>query len=117
MRVAGTCASACLFRYAQRDAGEPLAVLARDRQIVGLGTVAKTVSAARADRHRVLAATEPNRGATCTVLCQFPASRIRIAEARKPLACFEARKPWRLPRFDAAKERLKGEIQFAQGLL
>src|ERR1700688_5212409 len=110
-------AGAGVFRNAQRDRGEPLPVLARDRQIVGLRALAKPVLASGTDRHRILAATDANRRSTRAVLCQFPARRIRITEARKPPAGLKAREPGRLPGFDAAKERLKRQIQLAQGLL
>jgi hypothetical protein len=39
----------------QRDRREPLAILAHDRQIVGLRAVSETMLAARTDRHRALA--------------------------------------------------------------
>src|SRR6202521_629980 len=110
-------AGAGVFRNAQRDRGEPLPVLARDRQIVGLRALAKPVLASGTDRHRILAATDANRRSTRAVLCQFPARRIRITEARKPPAGLKAREPGRLPGFDAAKERLKRQIELAQGLL
>src|ERR1700736_6298286 len=110
-------AGAGVFRNAQRDRGEPLPVLARDRQIVGLRALAKPVLASGTDRHRILAAADANRRSTRAVLCQFPARRIRITEARKPLAGLKAREPGRLPGFDAAKERLKRQIELAQGLL
>src|SRR6202171_3921303 len=112
---AGTGAS--VLRNAQRDRGEPRAVLARDRQIVGLRTVAKPVLASGTDRHRILAATDANRRCARAVLCEFPARRIRITEARKPLAGLKAREPGRLPGFEAAKERLKRQIELEQGLL
>src|SRR6267154_3672877 len=110
-------AGAGVLRNAQRDRGEPLPVLARDRQIVGLRAVAEPVLASGTDRHRILGATEANGRATRAVLCEFPARRIRITEARKPLAGLKAREPGRLPGFDAAKERLKRQIELAQGVL
>src|SRR5882757_5312577 len=110
-------AGAGVLRNTQRDRGEPLPVLARDRQIVGLRAVAKPVLASGTDRHRILGATEANGRPTRAVLCEFPARRIRITEARKPLAGLKAREPGRLPGFDAAKERLKRQIELAQGVL
>jgi hypothetical protein len=116
MCVIRTRASACVFRYAQWDAPEPLAVPACDRQVVRLGAVAETVLSARADRQCILAATDADRRAARAALREYPAGRNRIAESREPLAGFEARKSWRLPGLYTAKERLKCEIQLAQRL-
>jgi hypothetical protein len=65
-------------RYAQRDRGEPLAVPAHDRDIVGPCAPAKAMPPACADRHGVLAAAHANRCAARAGLHALPASRGRI---------------------------------------
>jgi hypothetical protein len=62
MRITCTRSRACILRDAQRDRCKPLAVLARDRQVIGFCAVAEAVLPAGADRHGVLAAADAQRG-------------------------------------------------------